>query len=181
MARPRATRCRWPPESSAGFRCSNSCSPRSSATRLILRLRSAEGRRRTLSRKRCFPRRSDGKQRVGLEDHGDVAFGRRQLGHIPAANTDGAPESISRPAMRRRMVDLPHPEGPSITSSSLASAVQLTRSTALTSPQAFEMSSSSICLRCSLNGYGFPGGTKVGFQRPFLLDNPCLVCISLVS
>jgi hypothetical protein len=32
-----------------------------------------------------------GKQGVGLKNHGDVAFGRRQLGHIPAADVDGAP------------------------------------------------------------------------------------------
>src|SRR5512139_3325000 len=53
----------------------------------------------------------------------------------------------SKPAMSRRIVDLPQPDGPSTTRSSPAWAVKLTLSTAHTSPHDLETFSSSICIR----------------------------------
>jgi hypothetical protein len=55
--------------------------------------------------------------------------------------------TVSSPAMSRRTVDLPQPDGPSTTRSSPAGAVKLTWSTACTSPQDLETFSSSICIR----------------------------------
>ena len=89
IARPIATRCRCPPESCAGRRSSSSASPSSSAT---------SSTRRAISGLRRPPRLQPVAEvlahghvrveRVGLEDHRDVAAARREVGDVAVADRD---------------------------------------------------------------------------------------------
>ena len=53
------------------------------------------------------------KERVGLEDHADVALRGRQQRHILPPIRIGPPLATSSPAIILSVVVLPHPEGPS--------------------------------------------------------------------
>jgi hypothetical protein len=74
-------------------------------------------------------------QRILLEHESDVALGRRIARHVAAADPD--PRSgISRPAIRRSVVVLPAPVGPSSTTNSPSATVSdRSLMTAVTSPK----------------------------------------------
>ena len=89
IARPIATRCRWPPESAAGRRSSSSSSPSSFATSAdaavdlgLRRLADLEPVAEVLAHGHVRV------ERVVLEDHRDVAVARRELGHVALADED---------------------------------------------------------------------------------------------
>ena len=91
IARPSATRCRWPPESCFGLRFSSSSSWRISAARRTRSSISWRGSR--------WLRRREGEvveyghvrvERVRLEDHRDVAGGRREVVHDVVADQDAS-------------------------------------------------------------------------------------------
>ena len=74
-------------------------------------------------------------QRVVLEDGVDVALvGRHALGRL-AENLDVALVGCSKPAIRRRQVVLPEPEGPSMAKNSPSAMSRVTPSTARTAPK----------------------------------------------
>ena len=74
-------------------------------------------------------------QRIGLEHHADVALGGGEPRHVLAADQDAARRwPISSPAIRRSVVVLPQPEGPSSVTSVPGSIVKETSSTAVTAP-----------------------------------------------
>ena len=54
-----------------------------------------------------------GKQRVGLEDHADIALVRGHVGDVLAADQDPPEVGVSKPAIMRSVVVLPQPDGPS--------------------------------------------------------------------
>src|SRR5580693_6595088 len=55
------------------------------------------------------------------------------------------PDTCSRPAIKRSVVDLPQPDGPSSTTSEAAAASKLTLSTARVAPQALLTFRTEIC------------------------------------
>ena len=136
IARPSATRCCWPPESCEGLRSQQ-------------RLQS-EQRRDAVEPPRASPLgdaahrepehdvlgdRQMRKQRVGLEHHGDAARRRRSgREHRAPRSRFRRPSGSSSPAIRRSMVDLPQPDGPSRTISSPFSTAKETSSTARVAP-----------------------------------------------
>ena len=76
-------------------------------------------------------------ERVVLEDGVHVPRVRRLRGHVRAFKQDPALVGRSKPAIRRSVVVLPEPEGPSIVKNSPAGTSRSTPSTATTSPYAF--------------------------------------------
>ncbi len=92
IARPSATRWRWPPESWAGFRSSTGSRPSAraaSSTRSVDRV--PRGAPHPEPEAEVLPHRHVGVERVGLEDHRDVALLRRERGHVPIADQDRGP------------------------------------------------------------------------------------------
>jgi hypothetical protein len=65
-------------------------------------------------------------ERVGLEHHGDAALGRRHVVDHHAVDSSVPPVISSSPAIIRRSVDLPQPEGPTKT---MNSPCRISRST----------------------------------------------------
>ena len=57
-------------------------------------------------------------ERVGLEDHGDVALLRRHVVDHAAVDRISPPVMLSRPAIMRSSVDFPQPDGPTSTTNS---------------------------------------------------------------
>ena len=116
-ARATATRCCWPPESSRGQarrrgrRGRRSRAPRARARRAS-RLRHARRRR---ARSATFSStRHVREQRVALEHHRHVALGGRHARSRRRRRSGSCPRvGSSRPAIRRSVVVLPQPEGPS--------------------------------------------------------------------
>ena len=119
IARPIATRWRWPPESCFGLRSS-----RCSICRIVGGL--GDGRRDLRLRRvahlqaeaEVLAHRHVRVERVVLEHHGDVAVARRVVVDHAAVDGDLAARDGSRPAIIRRMVHLPQPEGPTSTTNS---------------------------------------------------------------
>ena len=111
IARPIATRWRWPPESWAGLRCEELARARAARPPRATRAsRSAFLTPAILSGKAMFCR--DGQvrvERVVLEDHRDVALLRRQVGDVAVADEDAPASTSSRPASMRSAVVLPEP------------------------------------------------------------------------
>ena len=61
-------------------------------------------------------------ERVGLEHHGETAFGGRHVGGVLAVDLDHPSDVVSsRPAISRSSVDLPQPDGPTKTTNSPSS------------------------------------------------------------
>ena len=91
MARPSATRWRWPPESCAGLRSEESVeaydfrNALEPATAFAARDPSC-----AQSENDVLARGEVRKQRIGLEHHGNAPFGWRQVRDIPAANGNGS-------------------------------------------------------------------------------------------
>ena len=76
-------------------------------------------------------------ERVGLEDHRDVAAPRREVGDVAVADRRSSPPvTSSSPAIIRSSVDLPQPEGPTRTRNSPSAISSETSSTAVTAPNA---------------------------------------------
>ena len=79
-------------------------------------------------------------QRVGLEHHGQVALRGRQACDVATGNENAPDIRLLQSAMRRNVVDLPQPDGPSKATNSAARVAKFTLSTArmplqlLTSP-----------------------------------------------
>ena len=67
-------------------------------------------------------------QRVALEHHGDVPVLRGGVGDVAPADGDRPSVTSSRPATMRSSVDLPHPDGPTSTSSSPSATSRSTSS-----------------------------------------------------
>ena len=106
MARPIATRWRWPPESWPGLRSRSSPICRISAASRILRSISARAHAHGLEAEgEVLPDAHVRVERVGLEDHGELALGRRHLGHVCAVDEDVAAadllEAGDHPEQRR--------------------------------------------------------------------------------
>ena len=98
IARPIATRCRWPPESCAGRRSSRSVEAEElgdlvdAARDLGLR-----GAARLQAVAEVLAHGHVRVERVGLEDHGDVAAARREVGHVAVADRDRAVRDLLEP------------------------------------------------------------------------------------
>ena len=119
IARPSATRWRWPPESACGLRFRYGSMPRASRSRLTRSSISAFG---------SFAQAQaegdvvvDGHvriERVVLEHHRDVAIARRHV--VDDASPIASSPSVisSRPATIRSAVVLPQPDGPTNTMNS---------------------------------------------------------------
>ncbi len=91
MARPIATRWRWPPESWPGLRSRSSSICRISAASRILRSISGRAHAHGLEAEgQVLAHAHVRVERVGLEDHGELALGRRHLGHVRAVDQDVA-------------------------------------------------------------------------------------------
>ena len=120
IARPIATRCRWPPDSVRGFLCSLSERPRTRAASLTRASISPCGSPRIFSGKPMFFADVHVRvERVVLEDHRDVAILRRQVVDDLAVDHAPCPEVIvSRPAIIRSAVVFPQPDGPTNTTNS---------------------------------------------------------------
>ena len=113
MARARATRCCWPPESWPGLR---------SRRWSISTLRPPRGRARSISLGglRHLERKADvlatrhvRVERIALEDHRDVAIaGRRRSSRRRRRRRHAPAVGVSRPARMRSVVVLPEPDGP---------------------------------------------------------------------
>ena len=91
IARPIATRWRWPPDSLAGLRSRNSSRSRSAAASLDPL--GPLGLRHPLDLEVEADVLADGHvrvERVGLEHHGDVAVLRRHVGDVTVADADRA-------------------------------------------------------------------------------------------
>ena len=127
IARPIATRWRWPPDSAAGLRFNSSSRPRiraASCTRvvdLVLRhLLQLEPERHVVEHGHVRI------QRVVLEHHGDVALLRRHVVDDAVADAHcSLRRSTSRPATIRSAVVLPQPDGPTRTTNSLSAIVEV--------------------------------------------------------
>ena len=109
MARARATRCAWPPDSAPGLRDSSSLSPRSARPggEAALPGADAAGLQRELDVRLHGLVRV---QRVALEDHCDVALRaprRSRAVHRSRSHRRSGP----LPAIIASSVDLPHPDG----------------------------------------------------------------------
>ena len=103
MARPIATRCRWPPDSSFGCRSSSGSSPRMRAARLTCLAISSFGVRGKAQGKAHIVAHGHMRvERIGLEHHGDAALGRIDVVHALAADLE-----IAR---RDRLEPGDHPE-----------------------------------------------------------------------
>src|ERR1700730_6286648 len=90
MARARATRCCWPPESCPGLRCSRPVSAtwaRAEATRLSISCRVTP---RMRSPKATFSATVRCEKRVGLEDHAHIAPVHWHVCHVAPADHDAA-------------------------------------------------------------------------------------------
>ena len=107
MARARATRWRWPPESCAGLRPSSSPSPRVSAARFTLVARSSLSTPRWRSgNSMFFADRQVRVERVALEHHGHVAVLGVDVVDDAVADGDRAVTELLEPgheAQRRRL------------------------------------------------------------------------------
>ena len=89
IARPRATRCCWPPDSWLGRRSSSAVIPSRSALRRKRSSRSALATRRTFKTEEDILRhRQVREQRIGLEHHGKIAARRGRVGHVAPADKD---------------------------------------------------------------------------------------------
>ena len=89
-------------------------------------------------------------QRVGLEHHRDAPFLGRLVGADFALDPDRAGSRSSSPAIMRRSVDLPQPEGPTKTMSSPSATSRSTPLMTLTAPKDFfTLSSCSVAIRWS--------------------------------
>ena len=119
-ARASATRCRSPPESWPGRRSSRFAQPTAAAARSGalpgLGLRDVA---HLQPERDVLDHRQVREQRVRLEHHRHVAPARAERGHVPTGDHVPAPRwSRCSPATTRSSVDLPAPDGPSTTSSS---------------------------------------------------------------
>ncbi len=139
IARPSATRCCWPPESCDGLR-SSSCARPEQVGDVRASRRADVGRRAPCApsgRTRCSRRRTGAE--TARSDWNTIAMlrcdGGRFVTSRPAIETR-PPSACSRPAMRRSVVDLPQPDGPSSTLSVPSSKANERPSTARTSPSA---------------------------------------------
>ena len=133
MARPSATRWRWPPESAAGWRSRQAARSRICAASLHPPVDFRPGKMPELQPEgHVLIDRHVRVERVVLEDHGDVAvLGGRSFTTWPLMEIVPSVGS-SRPAIRRKVVVLPQPEGPTSTSSSWSSTTRQALSTART-------------------------------------------------
>ena len=121
IARPSATRWRWPPESACGLRSSSSARPSVPATsrHAALDLRARIDVAPPQAEREIVVHAHVRIERVGLEHHGDVAILGRHVIDDAAVDRAALPEVIdSRPAIIRSVVDLPQPDGPSSTMNS---------------------------------------------------------------
>jgi hypothetical protein len=143
MARPNATRCCCPPESCEGFRARSFSRPSSSATRFnrVSRSRTLRTRRPNTmfsATERCGNSAYDWNTiEMPRSAGGSAVTSRSPMRIVPAVG-------VSRPAMRRSVVDLPHPEGPSSTTNEPGSAANVMPSRARDSPQRLATFSSSM-------------------------------------
>ena len=175
IARPMATRWRWPPERALGLRSRYWVMSRISAALadlfvygVLVRLAKLEGEGHVVIHRHVRV------ERVVLEDHRDVAvLGRMSLTTLPSIMTS-PPEISSSPAIMRNVVDLPQPLGPTRTMNS-RSAISMLKSCTATTP-----SSRNLQLRTGLLG-GFLGlfgllflarGVRIDFLDVFQ-DNFC--------
>ena len=143
MARPSATRCCWPPESCEGLRSRSFSRPSSSATRSRRAARSAT--LRTRSPKTMFS--ATVRWGKSAYDWNTIEMPRAAGGNLVTSRPPMrmAPAlGVSRPAMRRSVVDLPQPEGPSSTTKEPGSAANVMPSRARDSAQCLAMPSSSM-------------------------------------
>ena len=92
MARPMATRCRCPPDSSRGLRSRSGVSlqdlrrvPHAAVDLRLVGLREFQAEGHVLVDRHVRV------ERVGLEHHRDLALGRRQLVDAPPADPDARP------------------------------------------------------------------------------------------
>src|SRR6267154_2172703 len=83
-------------------------------------------------------------QREQLEHEADISLRGSLVGHILAVEQDLAFGGNSRPAIIRKVVVLPQPEGPSSTKNSPSRMVKLDSRTAMKSPKRFWMPCKSI-------------------------------------
>src|SRR4051812_45286105 len=90
IARPIATRWRWPPESAPGRRSSSSESPRTSATCLTRRSRGLVDAPKAQAEAEVAAHGQVRVQRVVLEDHRDVALARLQARDVALADVHAA-------------------------------------------------------------------------------------------
>ena len=131
-ARASATRCRWPPESSAGRRAAQAGQAHE-LERLGARVARARARGTFLTRQaigHVLRHGHVGEERVVLEHGVDVALVGRHARDVDAVELEGARASgWSKPAIRRRQVVLPEPEGPSSEKNSPSRMSRLTPST----------------------------------------------------
>ena len=119
IARPMATRCRWPPESSFGLRSRRLVSPSISATARDPLLALGAGHLGQLEREaEVVADRLVRVERIALEDHRDVAVlrGTRVTSRSPMRIRPSS--TGSRPASIRSVVVLPQPDGPTRTRNS---------------------------------------------------------------
>ena len=135
IARPSATRCCWPPESCDGLRASEARQPeevgdaREARLAVRARTRAARAGRTGCSRppSGAGTARSSGTPSRCCAWPAAAVTSRSPIRMRP-------PSAVSRPAMRRSVVDLPQPEGPSSTLSVPSPSANEMPSTARTWP-----------------------------------------------
>ena len=122
IARPIATRWRWPPESSRGRRCQQVLDLQRCAAAALTRARRSPvsaGAARLQPEGHVLVDGHVRIERVALEHHGDAALGRLRRRSRSAPSMAIVPSvTSSRPAIIRSSVDLPQPDGPTKTQNS---------------------------------------------------------------
>ena len=170
-ARPTATRWRWPPLSSAGRRSQQ----RAEAEQLGGAVDLAVDRRAVdplllQAEAHVLAHRHVRIERVVLEDHGDVALVRLEVGHVAVVEDDGALRSDARARRcRRAPCSCRSPTGPSSVRNSPSAIVEIERvdggHVAIDACSASAGSRSPRLLALALQGSGEHATHQVALER----------------
>ena len=139
IARPIATRCRWPPDNSLGLRLSKPSSGGSTplprpcrATSALAHSVHAQAEANVLLDAHVRVKR------IGLEHHRDPALRGIEIGHVARRRSGFRRRYLLEPGDHSSSVDFPHPDGPTKTTNSPSSTFRLTSRTTSTDPNDFD-------------------------------------------